>query len=627
MIPKRQTASDELVPGSTLGKYEILRKLATGGMAELYLARARGVAGFEKTVVLKRILPHVAEDEGFVQMFLDEARLAATLQHPNIADVYDVGEVAGTPFFTMEYVHGQEARAIRAATRKRNEQVPIAMAIAIGHGVAAALDYAHGRTGADGRPLELVHRDVSSSNIVVSYDGAIKLLDFGIARAASHQHKTQVGTLKGKTPYMSPEQCRAQRLDRRSDLFSLGTVMFELTVGRRPFRGDNDFAIMEQIVHGEAPRPSTLVAGYPEELEAIVLKLLARRLDERYQSAEELLHDLEAFTSQHGLWVSPRQIGKYMRLLFADRIDAWERAANEGLTLGEHVAETITSESQRMELATPQSAHPRLLRLSQEIPAVGLPSREMAAVQPPFEDLAPTTPSLEGLAASATSPVFSAPSPVTFGAEPMELAAAARQQFGAPQQPAYAAPAHDPATPESYRLRPSRRGPLVMMGVMLVAAIAVGVYAWPMLFPKSAPPSAQATPPAAEPPATRASASETRPAAAAPAPARPAPAQPAPSAAEPPPAPTLPPEAAAQAAAAEASAKAGAPPAGAAASSAATTPPPAAGPDKRPAATKRTPPPPRLPAKAPPRVPSGKQPGTPKEDAWDRDSPFLPSSS
>jgi len=391
---------DELAPGSTLGKYEILRKLATGGMAELYLARARGVAGFEKTVVLKRILPHVAKDELFVQMFLDEARLAATLQHPNIADVYDVGEVDDTPFFAMEYVHGQDVRAIRAAARKRDEQVPIAMALAIAHGTAAALDYAHGRTGPDGRPLELVHRDVSSSNIVVSYDGAIKLLDFGIARAASHRHETQVGTLKGKSPYMSPEQCCAQLLDRRSDLFSLGTVMFELTVGRRPFRGDSDFAIMDQIVHTDAPRPTALIPGYPVELEAIVLRLLARRVEDRYQSAEELLHDLEGFISRHGLWVSSRPLGKYMRLLFAGQIEgpgegqvdaqvgAWGPAATPGdhAPHGDHAAEPVTTVGERSDPAMPQPAYPRLLRLSQEIPAIGLPTMQIAAVQPLLDE-------------------------------------------------------------------------------------------------------------------------------------------------------------------------------------------------------------------------------------------------
>ena len=224
LAPKK--GAYELPAGTLLGKYEIVRKLATGGMAEIYLARIRGTAGFEKLVVLKRILPNVAEDPTFVHMFLDEARLAATLQHPNIADVYDVGDADGVYFFTMEYVHGQDVRAIKIASRKSGEPVPVAIALAIVYGIASALDYAHTRKGPDGLPLGLVHRDVSTSNILVSYDGAVKLVDFGIARAAGAQHKTLTGTLKGKIPYMSPEQCKGLPLDARSDLFSLGVVLY-----------------------------------------------------------------------------------------------------------------------------------------------------------------------------------------------------------------------------------------------------------------------------------------------------------------------------------------------------------------------------------------------------------------
>jgi len=371
--PERQSGLD-LTPGTTLGKFEIIRKLAVGGMAEIYLARVHGTAGFEKLVVLKRILPHIAQDPAFVQMFLDEARLAATLQHPNIADVYEVGELGGDVFFTMEYVHGQDVRGIRWAARKRDEPIPLAIALAIVHGTASALDYAHDKRGSDGHLLGLVHRDVSSSNIMISYDGAIKLLDFGIARLTNRQAKTQTGTLKGKIPYMSPEQCRGNPLDRRSDLFSLGTVMFEVTVGRRPFRGQSDFDTMEQIVHHGAPRPSSVVNGYPPELEAIVMKLLARDPDDRYQSAEELLHALEPMLAQHRLWASSKVMGKYMRLVFADRIAAWEQAQQQGLSFVQHVANADQDVS---EVLTPASAFPGI-RMSQGIPAVLRPSGEIS---------------------------------------------------------------------------------------------------------------------------------------------------------------------------------------------------------------------------------------------------------
>jgi serine/threonine protein kinase len=338
----------DLTSGASIGKYEVLRKLATGGMAEIYLARVRGTAGFEKIVVLKRILPHFAEDPTFVQMFLDEARLAATLQHPNIADVYDVGENQGSYFFTMEFVHGEDARTVRIAAKKRGVAIPRPIALAIVHGTAAALAYAHDKMGPEG-PLGLVHRDVSSSNVLVSFDGAVKLVDFGIARATTRRHKTQTGTLKGKIPYMSPEQCQNRPLDRRSDLFSLGVVLYELTVGRRPFRGESDFEILDQIINKGAPRPTSIDPEYPADLESIVMKLLERQRDARYQTCEELVRDLEAFMSSTGAWVSAMSLGRYMRDLFADKINAWEAAMADGTTLGDHVASVITSESQRAE--------------------------------------------------------------------------------------------------------------------------------------------------------------------------------------------------------------------------------------------------------------------------------------
>ena len=353
MDPVLQPSAFELAPGTRLGDYEVLRKIAIGGMAEIYLVRVTRVAGFEKVLVLKRILPSVAEDPRFVQMFLNEARLAATLRHPNIADVLDVGEHEGSYFFTMEYVHGEEVRSIRRITRERDQTVPLPMALAIVHGVASALHYAHEKTGPDGKLLGLVHRDVSSNNVMVSYDGAIKLLDFGVARVTSETHKTQTGTLRGKVPYMSPEQCRCLAVDRRSDLFSLGVIFYELTVGRRPFRGENQFEIMEQITHGSPPPPSSLVRGYPSDLEAIVMKLLAHSPDDRYATADDVVQELDELIAKHGQWLSTRAISRFMRALFADKIEAWEHAQELGVAFGDHVARTITSESFASKSMTP----------------------------------------------------------------------------------------------------------------------------------------------------------------------------------------------------------------------------------------------------------------------------------
>jgi serine/threonine protein kinase len=320
---KRQVKpADELRRGDSLGRYEIIERIAVGGMAEVYLGRVRGTAGFDKLVAIKRILPFVAEDSAFVEMFLGEARLAATLRHPNLADVFDVGIDADSYFFAMEFIHGQDLRNVRLEAEAQGGRVPLEIALAITSGVASALAYAHAKIGPTG-PLHLVHRDVSPSNILVSYDGAVKLVDFGIARAETNTSATvtRTGQLKGKIPYMSPEQCRAKQLDGRADLFSLGIVLYELTTGERPFDGKGDFDTLERIVHGTMRLPSEIVTGYPRALEQIVLRLLANKRSLRYQTAEELLHDLEAVTSEHGWFASAFMVGKYMRELFGDEAE------------------------------------------------------------------------------------------------------------------------------------------------------------------------------------------------------------------------------------------------------------------------------------------------------------------
>ena len=361
----------ELPRGKMLGKFEVLRKIATGGMAEIYLARVRGRAGFEKLFVLKRILPIAAGDPRFIQMFLDEARLVATLQHPNIADVLEVGEDRGAPFFVMEHVHGQDVRTIRIAESERHQGVPLRVSLAIVHAIASALDYAHDRCDANGVNLNLVHRDVSPSNILVSYEGAIKLIDFGVARVTNQNHKTQAGTVRGKGPYMSPEQCRGQALDRRSDLFSLGVVLYELTVGKRPFRGASEYEIMSQIVHHDPAPPSTEVEGYPPDLERIVAKLLARNPDQRYQHAEEVLQALEDFLEAHHLWVPLKKLSRYMRKLFADRLVGWDKAINgDILTLAEHVAHGMEPGHWRHGEQTPPTPLPVIMQVAQELRAV-----------------------------------------------------------------------------------------------------------------------------------------------------------------------------------------------------------------------------------------------------------------
>lgn len=303
-----------------LGKYQLIRRIATGGMAEIFLARTSAIHGFEKVVVLKRILPQYAENDEFIRMFLAEARLAATLHHANVVQVYDIGEQDAAFFFTMEYVAGQDLRKLVRAARRANRALPLEHILHVVMGVAAGLSHAHEKLGPDGKSAGIVHRDVSPSNVLVTYDGGVKVVDFGIAKAASSQHHTVAGTLKGKIPYMSPEQCRGEPVDCRSDIFSIGTLLWELTTGTRLFAGDNEFAIINRVASGDVPAPRTIRPDYPPELEAIVMRALKADRNERYSSALDLQIDLEDFAREARLPVSSARVARFMRELFAQEI-------------------------------------------------------------------------------------------------------------------------------------------------------------------------------------------------------------------------------------------------------------------------------------------------------------------
>jgi serine/threonine protein kinase len=252
-------------------------------------------------------------------MFLSEARLAATLDHPNIVHVTDIGEVQGEPFFVMEYVHGQDVRAIMRAAAKTQKRLPISCALTIAMGIATGLHYVHERRGPDGRFLGLVHRDVSPANVVVSYDGSVKLVDFGIAKATEQRQSTRSGVLKGKVNYMAPEQCHGVNVDRRTDVFALGILLYEMTTGKRLFAGDSDFYVMSRIVRGLFARPTEVRPDYPPELEAIVLRALSTDPDARHATAQELLADIEGFAHEHRLRLSGLAVAEFLRDLFGEQ--------------------------------------------------------------------------------------------------------------------------------------------------------------------------------------------------------------------------------------------------------------------------------------------------------------------
>ena len=326
--------------GAASNQYQILGHLATGGMAELYLARAVGIAGFERYVVLKRIMAEHARNHRFVTMFLDEARLAAQLHHPNIAQVYDIGRVSDSYFFTMEYVHGENVRDVLQRVAALKRQIPIEVTLTVIAGAAAGLHYAHDKRGINRQPLGIVHRDVSPSNLMVAYEGAVKLVDFGIAKASHRMTETRSGAVKGKVAYMSPEQCTGHPLDRRSDVFSLGIVLYEMTTMTRLFKHPTDFETMSHIVNHPVPPPSSRRADLPRELEQIILKALAKKPEDRFQTAGELLEAIEQFASRERLALSNMGLSRYVRDLFGERPEPWYELEAAGEETGLVTVET-----------------------------------------------------------------------------------------------------------------------------------------------------------------------------------------------------------------------------------------------------------------------------------------------
>jgi len=309
--------------GSVVGRYRIVRRLAVGGMGELVLAHTRSIHGFEKFVVLKRILPEHAATAEFVRMFLDEARLAATLDHPNIAHVYDIGEFRGSFFFSMEYVHGQSLMKVMRAMTAGRRLLPLEHALNIVIGTCAGLHYAHERKGLDGAPLGIVHRDVSPPNVILTYDGTVKVVDFGIAKAATVRDANVATTLRGKIPYMSPEQCRDEVLDRRSDIYSIGILLYELTVGKRLFPGRHEILGRHGVVQTDFEGPSQIHPTYPRDLELAVLKALEPIREARFETARDLQIALEEFAREHRLSISSARLASFMEDLFDDESRKW----------------------------------------------------------------------------------------------------------------------------------------------------------------------------------------------------------------------------------------------------------------------------------------------------------------
>lgn len=307
------------------GKYLLVHRVGIGGMAELFLAKQTGLKGFEKVLAIKKILPHLTQDPEFVSMFVNEGKLAALLTHQHIVQIFDLGHVDGAYYLAMEYVMGKDLRAVSNRARERMGRVPIDHALSIVSQIASGLDYAHRKKDLTGRDLNIVHRDVSPQNVLVSYEGEIKLVDFGIAKAAGIGQETKTGILKGKLAYMSPEQAMGRAIDRRSDVFALGIVLYELLTGRRLFKGDSDLSTLEQVRTAHVEPPQRIDSDIPDALQTAVLTALARDPEQRYQTAADLQAALEAISAERGRASSTLHLSQFMASLFADE----QRADNE----------------------------------------------------------------------------------------------------------------------------------------------------------------------------------------------------------------------------------------------------------------------------------------------------------
>jgi serine/threonine protein kinase len=311
--PEKGTWRDDV-----FGPYQLIDRIAVGGMAEVFKAKRAGVAGFEKTLAVKRILPHLSDNEEFVSMFVDEAKMVAGLSHPNIVQIFDLGKIDKSYFIAMEYVHGRDLRTILKRAKEKELRLPLDLALRIAGALCAALEFAHRKKDERGRAMEIVHRDVSPQNILISFEGDVKLTDFGIAKAATKAGTTDRGALRGKLLYMSPEQAWAKPLDRRSDLFSLGLVLYEMITDEKPFLVEHDgseMTILEKVRRCEIAPPRSRNPRIPENLDRLVVKALSRDPDERFQDAAEMNRALERVMRERQP-LSQAELKRFMELLF-----------------------------------------------------------------------------------------------------------------------------------------------------------------------------------------------------------------------------------------------------------------------------------------------------------------------
>jgi serine/threonine-protein kinase len=318
----RQAAQEaDFSEGQRFGKYTLVKRIASGGMAEIFLARQAGAEGFEKNIAIKKIKSSFTDSPDFVQMFLNEAKLAAQLSHPNICQIFDLGKIGDSFFIAMEYVSGRDMNRIINASNRVGIPFPMEYALKIASNCCEGLYYAHSKTDNKGHALNIVHRDVTPENVIVSFDGGVKLLDFGIAKAENLAQTDRPGEVKGKLSYMSPEQCQLKDVDHRSDIFSLGVVLYEWITGYRLFTGDNDEVVIRSIVEGKIYPPSYFKPEVPKHVEQILMKALEKDRNRRYQSAWDMQYDIDTFLTQHEFTPSNVHLANFVKQLFREDIE------------------------------------------------------------------------------------------------------------------------------------------------------------------------------------------------------------------------------------------------------------------------------------------------------------------
>ncbi|MBI5489323.1 MAG: serine/threonine protein kinase [Deltaproteobacteria bacterium] len=453
--------------------FKILRKLDAGGMAEVYHAEQESIEGFRKTVAVKKVLPHLVQNEKFLRMFLDEARLSLRMSHANVVQVFNVAKAGGSYYVIMEFVDGTNLKGITEFMRSRRTLIPIEQAVFVMVETCKGLQYAHTLTDRSGRALGIVHRDVSPPNILLSKQGEVKLVDFGLAKAADQLEHTDPGVVKGKFSYLSPEAVEGQTVDCRADIFAAGILLYEMLSGRRLFQGKTDYETVQQVRVAEIPPLSRINPAVPRDLERIVLRALAKDLRQRYQSAQEFGDDLYQFLFSHGLKVTAFDIAGMVKTVMNESAGPARGGGSAGI-----IDELIETELQKLtsleEGDSPFRGGQKPLSV-EEISGAGTGS--MDSLEDPRgwageldDGAALRLPQQPGGAAVWRE---SMPTPLPFRAvkEP---------RAGGPARPEPRAPARPPDPEPAPPRKKSRTGLLV--GVLVVLAAVLGVLVWLAFF-------------------------------------------------------------------------------------------------------------------------------------------------